>query len=310
LMGKTTKIIFMGTPDFAVPALKSLIENGYDIVCVYSQPPRPAGRGQKIVKSPVHQLADLHNIKVRTPTTLKTQEEQKAFADLNADVAVVAAYGLLLPKEILEGTKQGCINIHSSLLPRWRGAAPIHRAIEAGDTQTGVCVMKMDEGLDTGPVIHKQAIPLKPGTTGQELHDELADLGAKLLLNCLPDYLADKITPASQPDTGVTYAKKLKKSEGLLDWNQPADVLLRKLWAFTPWPGVWFEYEGKRFKVIQAEVRSENCGTPPGQVIDNTLGVSCGSGIFKPTVIQKEGSRPLPLDEFLCGNNIPKGTQL
>lgn len=300
----------MGTPDFAVPALKVLIKKGYDVVCVYSQPPRPAGRGHKVIKSPVHQVAEQHNIPVRTPISLKDETEQTAFINLKADSAVVAAYGLLLPTEILNGTAHGCVNIHSSLLPRWRGAAPIQRAIEAGDKETGVCIMQMDAGLDTGPVIHSQSVPLNPGTTGQDLHDQLADLGANLLIDCLEDYLAGKITPTPQPKEGVTYAKKITKSEGKLDWNQSALTLLRKLWAFTPWPGVWFEYDHKRFKVIKAEIIEENHQHPPGKVLDNTLSIAGGSGIFKPLIIQKPGGRPLPIEAFLRGNTIPEGTQL
>jgi methionyl-tRNA formyltransferase len=305
-----TKVVFMGTPDFAVPALKALIEKGYDVVCVYSQPPRPAGRGHKVIKSPVHLIAEEHSIEIRTPTSLKSADEQKKFSDLNADIAVVAAYGLLLPTQILEGTKNGCINIHSSILPRWRGAAPIHRAIEAGDKETGVCIMQMDEGLDTGPIIHKREIPLLPRTTGQELHDQLADLGATLLIECLDDYIKGKIKPTAQPSEGITYAKKLKKQEGQLDWTQSADVLLRRLWAFTPWPGVWFEHQGKRFKVIEAKIEEHHSKATPGLVLDDTLSIACGTGVFKPLVIQKEGARPLPVDEFLHGYTIPKGTQL
>jgi len=234
------RLAFMGTPDFAVSALRMLVQAGHTIVAVYSQPPKPAGRGQEIRRSPVHRAASELNLKVRTPKTLRDEEEQKKFADLNLDAAIVVAYGLILPPPILAAPRFGCFNIHASLLPRWRGAAPIQRALLAGDTETGITIMQMDAGLDTGPMLAQDKLPITPQTTAETLHDSLSIRGAMLIGRVLNDLVAEKITLIPQPEEGVTYAAKLTRGEGRIDWNKPASELERQIRAFEPWPGSFF----------------------------------------------------------------------
>ncbi len=303
------RVAFMGTPEFAVPALQTLIDAGYQVVAVYSQPPRPKGRGYQLQKSPVHLLAETHGIPVFTPITLKTEDAQTTFKALNLDIAVVAAYGLILPLAILETPRKGCINIHGSLLPRWRGAAPIHRAILAGDSMTGVTIMEMDAGLDTGPMILTQEIPILPSTTTTVLHDEMARVGAQALIEALPGYLSGTLKPHPQPEEGVTYAHKIEKSEGLLTWKKPAAELLRQVRALNPWPGVWFEYEGKRIKVLAAEIEPKASGIP-GKIVDDRAGIQTSSGIFRPLKVQPEGGAPMETKAFLRGHSLPQGAQL
>ena len=303
------RVAFMGTPEFAVPALQTLIDAGYQVVAVYSQPPRPKGRGYQLQKSPVHLLAETHGIPVFTPITLKTEDAQTTFKALNLDIAVVAAYGLILPLAILEAPQKGCINIHGSLLPRWRGAAPIHRAILAGDSMTGVTIMEMDAGLDTGPMILTQEIPILPATTTTVLHDEMARVGAQALIEALPGYLSGTLNPHPQPEEGVTYAHKIEKSEGLLTWKKPAAELLRQVRALNPWPGVWFEYEGKRIKVLAAEIEPKASGIP-GKIVDDRAGIQTSSGIFRPLKVQPEGGAPMETEAFLRGHSLPQGAQL
>ncbi|MEB3701825.1 Methionyl-tRNA formyltransferase [Candidatus Bealeia paramacronuclearis] len=304
------RVAFMGTPEFAVPALKALVDAGYQVMTVYSQPPRPKGRGYKLQESPVHTLAESLGIPVLTPTSLKTKDAQTEFQSLNLDIAVVAAYGLILPKTILESPKYGCLNIHGSLLPRWRGAAPIHRAILAGDSVTGVTIMEMNEGLDTGAMILKREIPILPITTTSGLHDEMAKVGAEALIETLPLYLEGVFKPIPQPEEGITYAAKIEKEEGLLTWEDSAEVLTRKVRALNPWPGVWFTYQGKRIKVFEAQNEGASFSQVPGTIVDSHLGIQTREGIFRPTRLQVEGGSPLLTEDFLRGHPIPKGTKL
>jgi len=305
------RVIFMGSPDFSVPILSGLIDAGHDIVCVYAQPPRPAGRGHKETPCPVHAVALEKNLTVRTPKSLKDSADQKEFAELKADIAVVAAYGLILPKEILEAPRLGCVNVHASLLPRWRGAAPIHRAILAGDSETGVTIMQMDEGLDTGAMLMAERVAITPETTAEMLHDQLAEMGATMITGALRELEAGNATPVPQPEDGVTYAKKLERGEGRLDWRKPALELERAVRAFHPWPGTWFELPGAdknaRVKVLAAHV-ADGTGQKPGTVIDDKLTVACGEGALRLDRLQREGKGAMSADEFLRGNALAAGT--
>jgi methionyl-tRNA formyltransferase len=303
------RLIFMGTPAFSVPTLQTLVDSRHQVVAVYSQPPRPSGRGHHVQKSAIHQLAEKHGIPIFTPASLKSAEEQDLFASHHADAAIVIAYGLILPQSILDAPPLGCINVHASLLPRWRGAAPIHRAIEAGDCETGITIMKMDAGLDTGPMLLKKSVPLTPQTTATGLHDELAELGSVLLLKALEDYAAGTLHPIPQPAQGVTYAAKLRREEGQIDWNLPAATWVRKIQAFTPWPGVWFDHEGLKLKVLTAEVISDMKGVP-GMVLDDQLTVACGESALRLTTLQRPGGAPLDVQAFLRGYPLSTGTVL
>ena len=299
------RIAFMGTPDFAVPSLLALAEAGHEIVAVYSQPPRPAGRGHKERPSPVQAAAEQRGWPVRTPRTLKSEEEQAAFRALGLDVAVVAAYGLILPKAILDAPLCGCLNIHASLLPRWRGAAPIQRAILAGDATSGITIMLMDEGLDTGAMMLQESLPITAETTSESLHDELAALGARLIVKALQ---GGHGTAQPQPEEGVTYADKLRREEARLDWQRDAGALERQVRAFFPWPGAYFEVNGERIKVLAAEV-TEDSG-PPGQVLDASLTVACAKGALRPLRVQRAGKAPMETAALLRGFPVPPGTQL
>jgi len=301
------RVAFMGTPDFSVPILQALVDAGHEVVCVYCQPPRAAGRGQKERLSPVHAAALDHGIEVRTPAKLKSAEDQEAFADLKLDVAVVAAYGLILPKEILEAPKHGCINVHASLLPRWRGAAPIQRAILAGDSESGVTIMQMDEGLDTGDMLLREPVAISAKTTGQSLHDELSIMGARLALEALSGITNGSLSPVSQPDDGVTYASKLEREEGRIDWRKSAREIDHQIRAFTPWPGAWFEYEGERLKVLKA-LPVDGSG-PAGTILDG-LTIACGDGALRVETIQRAGKGPMAAQDFLNGYDLPAGTVL
>lgn len=295
----------MGTPDFSVPTLDALIEAGHEVVCVYSQPPRPAGRGHKEVPSPVHARALAAGVPVRTPVSLRKPEEQKAFAALGLDAAVVAAYGLILPKPILEAPRLGCVNVHASLLPRWRGAAPIQRAILAGDAESGVTIMQMDEGLDTGAVLLAESVPIGPETTATTLHDALAALGARLIVEALDGLAAGRLKPVPQPEEGVTYAAKLERGEGLIDWTRPAAEIERRVRALNPWPGTWFELGGERIKVLQASL-AEGRGRP-GQILDDRLTVACGQGAVRLDRVQRAGRAAVDGAAFLRGFPVPSG---
>ncbi|MBQ8436586.1 MAG: methionyl-tRNA formyltransferase [Alphaproteobacteria bacterium] len=294
------KIVFMGTPDFSVPILESLVKE-HEVVCVYSQPPKEAGRGHKILKTPVHIAAEKLQIEVRTPKSLKNADEQAAFADLNADVAVVAAYGLILPKTILEAFPRGCINVHASLLPRWRGAAPIQRAIEAGDGQSGVTIMQMAEGLDTGDMLLKGTVELTAGTTGGKLHDKLSVMGAQLINQVLNNI--DSIVPEKQNENDTCYAAKIDKSECKIDFSLSAEMIERKIRAFNPYPAMYFEYAGERFKILEAEAFAENAGLPAGTIIDSDSGllIQCGEGILSVNQIQRQGKKVMAIEELLRG---------
>ena len=300
----------MGSPDFALPTLAALIAAGHDVVCVYTQPPRPAERGQKEKPSPVHVAATEKGIEVRTPTSLKGAKEQQAFRALRADAAVVVAYGLMLPKAVIEAPKHGCLNVHASLLPRWRGAAPIQRAILAGDRETGVSIMLIDEGLDTGPVLLAEKIAIAPGETAATLHDRLAELGARLAIQALGGLTGGTLRPAPQAETGVMLAPRLSRADGQLDWRLPAARLERQVRAFDPWPGAWFEHSGQRVKVLAAETVAANGGASPGTVIDDSLTVACGEGAFKPTRLQRAGRAAQATAAFLRGFPVPSGARL
>jgi methionyl-tRNA formyltransferase len=306
------RLAFFGTPDFSVPALEALVAGGHDIACVYTQPPRAAGRGGKERRSAVHAAAEKRGLAVRTPPTLKDAGAQAEFAALGLDAAVVVAYGLILPKPILEAPRLGCINIHASLLPRWRGAAPIQRAILAGDGETGVTIMAMDEGLDTGPELLKESVPIEASTTGETLHGQLSALGARLIVEALAGLEAGEITPTPQPDEGATYADKLTREEGRLDWRRTAAELERQVRAFTPWPGAWFEHDGDRLKVTAAEIVAEIVGAPgaPGTVLDGQLTVACGAGALRLVTVQREGRAPVAAADLLRGYPMAPGTVL
>lgn len=295
----------MGTPDFAVPALRALHAAGHEILAVYSQPPRRAGRGKKLSPSPVQRLSEELDIEVRTPGSLKGEEEQAAFAALDLDVAVVAAYGLILPQPILDAPKMGCLNIHGSLLPRWRGAAPVQRAILAGDTETGITIMQMEAGLDTGPMLLKAATPVD-GKTAGELTEELAETGAELMV----EYLASpsKRAAEAQDDALATYAKKIEKQEARLDFSQSAEQVQRQIRAFNPAPGAFFEYQGDRYRILEAKI--EDRTGPAGSILDEHLLIACGTGAIRPRTIQKAGKPAMDLPSFLNGTKIPKGTIL
>ncbi len=302
------RLAFMGAPDFALPALDALLSAGHEIAAVYSQPARPAGRKQQLRDTPVAAAAKERGILLRTPVSLKDSEAQSDFAALDLDAAIVVAYGLLLPKPILDAPRLGCLNLHASLLPRWRGAAPIQRSILAGDLESGCSIMQMDEGLDSGAVLAKRALPITAETTGQSLHDALATSGAALLVEALTDLAAGEIEPVPQPQDGITYAAKLSREESQLDWQQPAEVLERQVRAFTPWPGSLFELNGVRIKVLAATL-AEGEGKP-GRVLDDCLTVACGTAALRLLALQRPGKAAQPAEAFLRGFAIPKGSQL
>lgn len=298
------RLAFMGTPVFAAHTLAALIAAGHEIVAVYTQPARPAGRGQRLQLSPVESLAHEHELPVFTPISLKSIEEHTAFAALNLDAAVVAAYGLILPRVILDAPKYGCINIHGSLLPRWRGAAPIQRAILAGDAETGITIMQMNAGLDTGSILLKEALPITIYATGGSLHDDLAALGARLMVRYLEN--PDAFLPVVQPEDGVTYAAKIDKAELKLDWTLPATQLDRVIRCFAPQPGAWIEINGERVKVLAAEIVTGS-GTP-GMTLNDALTVATGDGALRLTRLQRPGKGPVSADDLLRGWFIPTGT--
>ncbi|WP_417207487.1 methionyl-tRNA formyltransferase [Antarctobacter sp.] len=300
------RVIFMGTPDFSVPVLDALVAAGHDIACVYCQPPRPAGRGKKDRATPVHARAEALGLPVRHPVSLKSADEKQAFADLNADIAVVVAYGLILSQAILDAPTRGCLNIHASLLPRWRGAAPIHRAIMAGDAETGICIMQMEAGLDTGPVLLRKATPIGATETTGALHDRLSAMGAELIVTAL-DRL-DTLTPEIQPDEGTTYAAKIDKAEAAVDWTRPADAVSRQIRGLSPFPGAWTTGKGARIKLLGAEPAAGQGA--PGTVLDDAFTVACGRGALRVTRAQRAGKGAQDAATFLNGCPLPTGTRL
>jgi methionyl-tRNA formyltransferase len=303
-------LIFMGTPDFAATILAGLIDAGHRMRVVYTQPPRPSGRGHRERPSPVAALAERRGIEVRCPTTLRDPEAQAEFAATPADAAVVAAYGLILPAAILEAPRHGCLNVHASLLPRWRGAAPIQRALLAGDSETGITIMQMDEGLDTGPIRLQEAIPIVPKMTSGELSDRLAALGARLILDAIDGVARATLVVRPQPNVGITYAAKLRREEARLDWRLPATQLERQVRAFDPWPGTYFCGRGERIRVLLADADLQSGAAPPGTVLDDNLSVACGAGVLRPLRLQRPGRGALDTAAFLRGFALMPGTLL
>ena len=303
-------LVFMGTPAFAATILNALIEAGHHIIAVYTQPPRPAGRGHRLQRSPVQSLAATHGLTVRCPAALRREEEQAAFAALGADAAVVAAYGLILPPPILSAPRFGCLNVHASLLPRWRGAAPIQRALLAGDQATGVTIMQMEEGLDTGPILLQEAVPISRDATSAGLSAELAVLGGWLMLAALDGISQDRMTPRPQPQEGVTYARKISREEARLDWRLPSTDLERRVRAFDRWPGAYFEIGGERIRVHAAIELPGPAGAVSGTVLDERLLIACGEGVLRLLRLQRPGRAQLEAPEFLRGFPIFPGTRL
>ncbi len=307
------RLVFMGTPAFSAATLEALVAAGHEIAAVYTQPPRPAGRrGLEQVPSAVQQTAERLGLEVRSPLSLKGVDEQKAFSDLKSDAAVVVAYGLLLPKPILDGTRLGCFNGHASLLPRWRGAAPIQRAIMAGDSQTGMTVMKMDEGLDTGPICLEQPVAILPGMTSGDLHDRLMDVGAQLMVEGLEQLEAGTLPMRPQPGQGITYAAKISKSEARIDWNGPAAELDALVRGLAPFPGAWCEIElgnkRERLKLLRSQM-ADGKGKP-GEVLDASGIVACGTGALQLLEVQKAGGKAMTARDFFAGHRVNAGTQL
>lgn len=306
------RIVFMGTPDFAVPALNALAGAGHKIVAAYCQPPRPAGRGMAERKSPVQIAAEKRGISARTPKSLRQAGEQTAFAELKPDLAVVAAYGLILPKPVLDAPRLGCWNIHASLLPRWRGAAPIQRAILAGDGATGISIMKMDAGLDTGPVALMRSLDIGVDETAGQLHDRLAELGANMIVDAVAAIEAGKIDVRQQDDAAATYAAKIDKNEARIDWSRPASEIHRQIRALSPFPGAWCELplgaEKERVRILGAELVQDR--GEAGQVLDNDLVVGCGQGAIRVTRLQRAGKQAMDAQSFLRGNRIGPGVRL
>jgi methionyl-tRNA formyltransferase len=294
------RVIFMGTPDFSVPVLEALARD-HDVVAVYSQPPRPAGRGKKDRPSPVQLCAEKLGIEVRTPRNFKAPEDREAFAALNADIAVVVAYGLILPQAVLDAPAKGCLNIHASLLPRWRGAAPIHRAVMAGDAQTGICIMQMEAGLDTGPVLLREATDIGATETTGVLHDRLSDMGARLILDALAQI--DSLTPEVQPEAGVTYAAKIDKAEARIDWSRPAAELVRHINGLSPFPGAWVAIGDERVKLLHAALSKGN--GPAGRVLHGFT-IACGTGALEVLQAQRPGKRPMAAQDILRGLDLPE----
>ena len=300
------RLIFMGTPDFAVPALDALAAAGHEMAAVYARAPKPAGRGKHVRPVPVARRAEELGLAVRTPATLRDPAEQAAFAALRAEAAVVVAYGLILPRPILDAPARGCFNIHASLLPRWRGAAPIQRAILAGDRETGVSIMAMEEGLDTGPVLLAEAVRIGPTDTTGDLHDRLAALGARLIVDAIDR--VDALAPQAQPEEGVLYAAKIDKAEARVDWTRPAAEVDRQIRGLSPFPGAWCEIGGERVKLLRSE-RAEGTG-PPGLVLDAGLTVACGTEAVRIRELQRAGRGPVSAEEFLRGFATPAGAIL
>lgn len=303
------RVVYMGTPDYAVPTLQAVADAGHEIAAVYSQPPRPAGRrGLELTPSPVHREAERRGLLVRTPVSLKSPEAQAELAALNVDAAVVVAYGLLLPRAVLDAPRLGCFNGHASLLPRWRGAAPIQRAIMAGDAETGVMIMQMEAGLDTGPVALTRRIAITPDMTGGELHDQLSHLTAEAMTDALAKLEAGNLPLTPQPEIGVTYASKIDKAETRIDWSQSATGIHNRIRGLAPFPGAWCEIAGERVKLLGSTL-SGGSGQP-GEVLDGQLTIACGDGAVRLTQVQRAGGKPVSAADFLRGAKISEGTIL
>jgi methionyl-tRNA formyltransferase len=300
----------MGTPPFAATILGALIAAGHRLLAVYTQPPRPAGRGHRMQPSPVQLLADRSELETRCPTRLRSEEVETAFAALDVEAAVVAAYGLILPRRMLTAPRLGCLNVHASLLPRWRGAAPIQRALLAGDAETGITIMQMEEGLDTGPILTQQALPIGPRATAAGLTEALALLGGELIVKALDQAARGRLMARPQPSEGVAYAPKITREEGRLNWRRPATVLERQVRALDPWPGAFFDYRGEHIRVRAAAALSDVSEKPPGTVLDDRLSVVCGSGVMQMLQLQRPGRAPLDAAAFLRGYPIAAGTEL
>jgi methionyl-tRNA formyltransferase len=303
------RVVFMGTPDFSVPVMTEILGQGHEIVAVYTRAPKPAGRGMDLRPSPVHALADKFGIPVFTPKTLRNDEEIARFAAHEADVAVVVAYGLILPKAVLDAPRLGCLNLHASLLPRWRGAAPIQRAIMAGDAESGVMVMKMEEGLDTGPVGMVERVTIAPDMTASDLHDRLSMIGADLMVRALAAFSRDSLHFTPQSEEGVTYAHKIEKAEARIDWRRNAAELHNHVRGLSPFPGAFFEVDfgkgSERIKILRSKVASGQ-GTP-GTLLDDALTIACGQGALQILDVQRAGKAPMKADEFLRGARVSKG---
>ena len=303
-------LVFMGTPGFAATILDALIHAGHRILAVYTQPPRPAGRGHRPQPSPVQLLSAQYRLPVRAPVSLRPQEIRTAFTALDADAAVVAAYGLILPAPMLTAPRFGCLNVHASLLPRWRGAAPIQRALLAGDSATGITIMQMEEGLDTGPILMQASVPIGQDATAPSLSIELAGLGARLIVAALDGIARGTLSPRPQPHEGVTYAPKITREEGRLDWRLSATDLARRVRALDPWPGAFFEFGGGHIRVLSALALPDAHANAPGTVLDERLSIACGEGILRPLRMQRAGRTPLDAPAFLRGFPIVAGTLL
>jgi len=307
------RLVFMGTPDFAVPTLVELVGRGYEVAAVYTRAPKPAGRGMELQPTPVERIARQFGLPVLTPKTLRTAEAQNTFAAHGADAAVVVAYGLILPQPVLDAVPLGCFNIHASLLPRWRGAAPINRAVMAGDAESGITIMKMDAGLDTGAMAMGERVPIRPDMTAGDLHDRLAPLGADLMVRALGALERNSLELTPQPEDGVTYAEKIDKSETRIDWSQPMDAVHNHIRGLSPFPGAWCELpagsgQPVRIKVLRT-TRTEGAGAP-GAVLDDKLTIACGSGAVRVLELQRAGRQPMSAEEFLRGTRLTAGAQL
>ncbi|MGI9509237.1 MAG: methionyl-tRNA formyltransferase [Geminicoccaceae bacterium] len=306
------RLVYMGTADFAVPALLALAASHHDVAAVYTQPARPAGRGMRPRPSPIEKAAAELRLPVRTPVTLREKPEEATFAAFEPDLAVVAAYGLLLPQAILDIPRLGCINLHGSALPRWRGAAPIQRAIMAGDAETGVTIIQMEAGLDTGPMLAMERVAITSETSASMLHDQLAVLAADMTVPMVDRLAAGGVTPTLQPDEGATYARKIEKEEGRVDWSEAAPAIDRKLRALNPWPGCWTLVGDQRLRILRGAIDPKASGSdlPPGTIIDDELRVACGEGVLQVQELQKAGGKPMDANTFLRGHPLPAGTRL
>lgn len=304
------RVIFMGTPDFAAPTLQALIDSDHDVAAVYTAPPRPANRGKKVTKSAIHTLAESSNLNTLTPTSLKSDEAQNIFRSHEADIAVVVAYGLLLPQAILDACPHGCINVHPSALPRWRGAAPIQRSIMAGDTTTSICIMQMDAGLDTGGILLEEPYTIPDGTTSKELEQQLASKAAPMVLDTIKGLAQNTLIAIQQSEEGVTYAAKISKEECALNFNEPADALRHHIHGLSPFPGAYFIHEGERVKLLKVTLIGTDNSELPSTVLDEQLTIQCTHDAIRPQLLQRQGKTPMQAEECLRGLHIPKGTCL